>query len=839
MTLIEYNPQEIEARWQKKWAHDGLYRSVVDTTRPKFYALTMLPYPSGNLHIGHWYAMTPSDARARYMRMRGYNVMFPMGFDAFGLPAENAAIERNIHPQKWTYANVENMRKQLKSMGAMFDWEREAVSSDPEYYRWTQWFFIQFFKKGLAYKKLSPVDFCPHCNTTLAREQVQGDDRHCERCGTPVIKKNLDQWFFKITDYADELLDFSAIDWPERVVTMQTNWIGRSEGAHVVFKTERGDELPVFTTRPDTLWGATFMVMAPEHPLVAEITTDEQRKAVDAYVKDAARASDIERESAEREKTGVFTGAYAINPVNGERIPIWVADYVLMTYGSGAIMAVPAHDERDFAFARKFGLPIIPVIQPEGVPDLDGATMPESYVGPGVMVNSGLFNGTKVNDEKGRKNPGIAKVIDWLDGQGIGHEAVNYRLRDWLISRQRYWGAPIPMVLCPVCGIVPVPDEELPVLLPEDVAFMPTGESPLKLHPTWKVVTCPQCGGQAERETDTMDTFMCSSWYNYRYLSPHDADYPFDREEAAYWLPVDLYTGGIEHATMHLLYTRFFTRAMRDCGVFEGIEPMDPERQPASMFSEPMTRLYNQGIILGEDREKMSKSRGNVIDPDDLVARYGADTVRAYLMFAFKWDQGGPWDSQGINGVVRWLNDVWALVAEPGGAPDGKQADAAGVRALRRKVHQTIKRVTQDMEDFGFNTAIAALMELKNTMQGYRGTPVVHSSAWNEALRAMLLMMAPFTPHLAEELWAQVGGVYSIHQQAWPVADPAIAAEDEITLVVQINGKVRDRVTLPASVGEDAAKAAALASQKVQEQLSGKPPRQVIYVPGRLVNIVK
>ncbi len=839
MTAKEYKPQEIEARWQKKWAHDGLYRSLVDTARPKFYALTMLPYPSGNLHIGHWYAMTPSDARARYMRMRGYNVMFPMGFDAFGLPAENAAIERNIHPQKWTYANIENMRKQLKSMGAMFDWEREAVSSDPEYYRWTQWFFIQFFKKGLAYKKLSPVDFCPHCNTTLAREQVQGDDRHCERCGTPVIKKNLDQWFFKITDYADELLDFSAIDWPERVVTMQTNWIGRSEGAHVVFETERGDELPVFTTRPDTLWGATFMVMAPEHPLVAEITTVEQRKVVDAYVKNAARASDIEREFAEREKTGIFTGAYAINPVNGERIPIWVADYVLMTYGSGAIMAVPAHDERDFAFARKFGLPIIPVIQPEGVPELDGATMSECYVGPGVMVNSGPFNGTKVNEEKGRKNPGISQVIDWLDGQGVGHEAVNYRLRDWLISRQRYWGAPIPMVLCPVCGIVPVPDEELPVLLPEDVAFMPTGESPLKLHPTWKIVTCPQCDGQAERETDTMDTFMCSSWYNYRYLSPHDADYPFDREEAAYWLPVDLYTGGIEHATMHLLYTRFFTRALRDCGVFEGIEPMDPERQPASMFSEPMTRLYNQGIILGEDREKMSKSRGNVIDPDDLVARYGADTVRAYLMFAFKWDQGGPWDSQGINGVVRWLNDVWALVAEPGGAPDGKQADVEGVRALRRKVHQTIKRVTQDMEDFGFNTAIAALMELKNTMQAYRGTPVARSDAWNEALRAMLLMMAPFTPHMAEELWAQIGGVYSIHQQAWPIVDEAIAAEDEITLVVQINGKVRDRVTLPADVSEDAAKAAALASQKVQEQLNGKPPSQVIYVPGRLVNIVK
>ena len=831
-----YNPQEIEARWQKKWEEDGLYRSVIDTSRVKYYALTMLPYPSGDLHIGHWYAMAPSDARARYMRMRGYNVLFPMGFDAFGLPAENAAIQRGIHPRKWTYSNIEKMRRQLRSMGAMFDWEREAITSDPEYYRWTQWFFLQFYHNGLAYRKMSPVDFCPQCNTTLAREQVKGDDRVCERCGTPVIKKNLEQWFFRITKYAEELLDFSKIEWPERVIAMQKNWIGRSEGAEVIFKTERGDELPVFTTRPDTLWGATFMVMAPEHPLVLEITTDERRAEVEAYIEQAARTSDIEREAADREKTGVFTGAYAINPVNNERIPIWVADYVLMTYGSGAIMAVPAHDQRDFEFARRYGLEVRVVIQPEGE-ELDGATMEQAYDGPGVMVNSGPFNGTAVTEEKGRKNPGISAVIDWLEEQGIGREAINYRLRDWLISRQRYWGAPIPIIYCKKCGTVPVPEEDLPVILPDDVEFMPTGESPLKFHEGFRYTTCPQCGGEAERETDTMDTFMCSSWYQYRYLSPHYDKGPFDPREASYWLPVDQYTGGIEHATMHLLYTRFFTKAMRDCGVFEGVERMDPEHQPESMFDEPMTRLYNQGIILGEDREKMSKSRGNVVDPDDLVATYGADAVRAYLMFAFKWDQGGPWDSQGINGVVRFLNDVWALVTEPLKSPEG-EAPAEDVRALRRKVHQTILRVTTDIEEFGFNTAIAALMELKNTMQRYRTTPVARTEAWDEAVRTLLLLLAPFTPHIAEELWARIGGEYSIHQQPWPVADEEIAAEEMITIVVQVNGKVRDRITVPAGTDEETVKARALASEKVQAYLDGKSPRKVIYVPGRLVNIV-
>ncbi len=837
----EYHPQEIEQHWQQRWEADGLYRAQVDPGRPKHYALTMLPYPSGDLHIGHWYAMAPSDARARYMRMRGYNVLFPMGFDAFGLPAENAAIKRRIHPREWTYANIQNMRRQLRSMGAMFDWKREAISSDPAYYRWTQWFFIQFFRNGLAYKKMAAVDFCPTCNTTLAREQVWGEDRHCERCNTPVIKKDLEQWFFRITRYADELLDFSGIEWPERVVTMQKNWIGRSEGAQVTFRTEAGHELPVFTTRPDTLWGATFMVMAPEHPLVSAIVTPEQRAAVEEYALQAARATDIDREAAGREKTGVFTGAYAINPVNGERIPIWVADYVLMTYGSGAIMAVPAHDERDFAFARQYGLEVRVVIQPPGQ-TLDGATMPEAYAGSGVMANSGPFDGTPVTDEKGRRNPGISRVIDWLQQQGIGQEAVNYRLRDWLISRQRYWGAPIPMITCPACGIVPVPEDQLPVLLPEDVEFMPTGESPLKLLESWRYTACPQCGGSAERETDTMDTFMCSSWYQYRYLSPDYDRYPFDPEEGSYWLPVDQYTGGIEHATMHLLYTRFFTRAMRDCGILEPVKPMDPDRQPASLFSEPMTRLYNQGIILGEDREKMSKSRGNVVDPDDLVQKYGADVVRIYLMFAFKWDQGGPWNSKDIAGPSRFLRDVWALIVEPlADRPEDPAATApeAAIRVLRRRVHQTIHRVTADLETFSFNTAIAALMELKNTLRDFRATPVAHTSAWEEAVKTLLLLLAPFAPHIAEELWARSGYPYSIHQQAWPTFDPAAAAEDLIELAVQVNGKLRDRVVVPAEAGEEAIREAALSSEKVRAALDGAAPRKVIIIPGQLVNVVR
>ncbi len=824
----EYDYAVIEKKWQQRWEEDRLYRAVIDHSKPKHYALTMLPYPSGDLHIGHWYAMTPSDARARFKRMQGYNVMFPMGFDAFGLPAENAAIKKGVHPKEWTYKNIERMRKQLRSMGAMFDWEREAISSDPEYYRWTEWFFIQLFKHGLAYRKESPVDWCPTCNTTLAREQVWGDDRHCERCGTPVVKKNLEQWFFRTTKYAEELLDFSALDWPERVRVLQTNWIGRSEGASVIFHTEDGDPMEIFTTRPDTLWGATFMVLAPEHPLVDKITTSEQREAVEAYKMQAARASDIEREAADREKTGVFTGGYAINPVNGARIPIWIADYVLMSYGTGAIMAVPAHDQRDFEFARKYGLEIIPVIQPADEdgnpvePLLDGATMTEAYTGGGVMINSGPFDGTRVTDEKGKKNPGIRAVIEWLEEKGIGKGTVNYKLRDWLISRQRYWGAPIPMIYCEKCGWNPVPEDQLPVVLPDDVEWKPTGESPLKLHPTWKHTTCPVCGGPAERETDTMDTFMCSSWYHLRYLSPHYDKGPFDPEEYDYWMPVDTYTGGIEHATMHLIYTRFFHKACRDMGITKG--------------PEPMIQLRNQGMVLGEDNEKMSKSRGNVVAPDDLVQLYGADTVRAYLMFFARWDQGGPWDSHGIEGSARWVRRTWNLITDPP-AP-GKASDEVR-RSLRRKVHQTLQKVTRDFEHFEFNTIISALMELLNEMSRAAKAGAVGSPEWDEAVDYYLRMMAPVCPHITEELWTEVlGKPYSIHTQSWPELDEEALRVDEITLVVQVNGKVRDRITVPADVDEETAKATALASAAVQRHLGGREPRKVIYVPGRLVNIV-
>ncbi|MBA4383715.1 MAG: leucine--tRNA ligase [Anaerolinea sp.] len=808
-----YNPNEIESKWQKKWEDDHLYESNIDESKPKFYALTMLPYPSGDLHIGHWYAISPSDARARYKRMNGFNVMFPMGFDAFGLPAENAAIKRQIHPKTWTYANIDKMRKQFKTMGAMFDWRREMISSDEKYYRWTQWFFIQLYNKGLAYRKLSPVDWCPNCNTTLAREQVWGDDRHCERCGTPVIKKDLTQWFFRITNYAEELLRYDDIDWPERVKTLQTNWIGKSEGALVTFKTEAGDPLEIFTTRPDTLWGVTFMVLAPEHPLVQKLTTPEHQAEVEQYILDSTRQTDIQRESSDKVKTGVFTGGYAINPVSGEKIPVWIADYVLMTYGTGAIMAVPAHDQRDFEFARAFKLPIKVVVQPAGVSLIDADDMTASVPAVGTLVNSGVLSGTPGDQS-------IKKAVEHVQKIGVGKGSTNYRIRDWLISRQRYWGAPIPMVYCPTCGTQPVPEDQLPIVLPEDVEWKPTGESPLKLHPTWRLTTCPKCGGKAERETDTMDTFMCSSWYPMRYLSPDYDKGPFDPKEYNYWMPVDVYTGGIEHATMHLLYVRFFHKALRDMGITEG--------------NEPMLQLRNQGMVLGEDSEKMSKSRGNVVAPDSLVQSYGADTTRAYLMFFSRWDMGGPWSSGGIDGTSRWLRRLWTTVLEP--VQTGKPGDEA-VKALRRKVHQTLKAVTKDYETFEFNTIVSGLMELLNEMVRAKAE-LYGSPAWNEAIEIYLKMLAPVTPHISEELWQHIGKPYSIHTQSWPKVDEAAAAEDEITLVVQVNGKLRDRIVVPAGISDDDARKIALDSESVKKTLEGKAPRQVIYVKGRLVNIV-
>jgi leucyl-tRNA synthetase len=768
------------------------------------------------------------------------------------------------------------------------------------------------------------VDFCPHCNTTLAREQVWGEDRHCERCGTPVIKKDLEQWFFRITRYADELLNYEGMDWPDRVRVLQTNWIGRSEGASVVFKSGQGDPIEVFTTRPDTLWGATFMVLSPEHPLVEKLTTPDQRKEVEAYKKQAARQSDIEREAVDKEKTGVFTGGYAVNPVNQSNIPIWIADYVLMTYGTGAIMAVPAHDERDFAFAVKFGLPIIPVIdRPDGVsksfvfpgsvregfeaalkaaglefhsdPATDGlfvmlqrgqvdayVTLMRQYLQPenwneivggrwlfvfddeireldsvksdqeilarckaiyppvssnrtamemlnslpfyrdtlfhagyGTMIHSGEFSGTPGEVAK-------EKVTGWLKTGGLGDFAVNYKLRDWLISRQRYWGAPIPMVYCQKDGWNPVPDNDLPVLLPDDVEWKPTGESPLKLHPTWKNNPCPVCGEPAVRETDTMDTFMCSSWYHLRYLSPWYAEGPFDEAEYNYWMPVDTYTGGIEHANMHLLYTRFFHKALRDMQITEG--------------PEPMVQLRNQGMVLGEDHEKMSKSRGNVTAPDDLVRRYGADAVRSYLIFFAKWDMGAPWNRSGIEGTSRWLKRVWTLFTEKGSGQ--AHASPETLKVLRRKGHQTLKQVTHDYEQFEFNTIVSGLMELLNEMYrageaGAAGTP-----EWSEAVDTYLRMLAPVCPHIAEELWAVLGKPYSIHTQSWPKVDEAATREDEITIPVQVNGKLRDRLVFPADASEEEIKAAVMASQTIQKYLEGKTPKKVIVVQKKLVSIV-
>jgi leucyl-tRNA synthetase len=773
----------------------------------------MLPYTSGDLHIGHWYAMAPSDVRARYIRMRGFNVMFPMGFDAFGLPAEEAAIKHGIHPHRWTMANIEHMRGQLKSIGAMWDWEREMISCDPSYYKWTQWFFLKFYQHGLAYRAMAAVDWCPHCNTSLAREQVWGDDRHCERCDTPVVKKDLEQWFFRITKYADELLDFSKIDWPEPVRIMQTNWIKRSEGLTFDLGIEGSSKkIPVFTTRPDTIFGVTFAVLSPEHPLVAELTTPERREEIEAYQHNARRLSEIDRLSTKREHSGVFTGTYAINPMNGEKVPLYIADYVLMTYGTGAIMGVPGHDERDFDFARRHDLPIPVVIAP---PDWDGKPLDVAYIGEGTMVNSGRFNGLPSVE-------GWKAIADEMEQKGVGHRDVQYRLRDWLISRQRYWGAPIPIIYCDHCGMVPVPEDQLPVLLPEDAEFLPTGDSPLKRHAAFVNTTCPKCGGPATRETDTMDTFMCSSWYHMRYTSPGYDQGPFDPLRYKYWRPVDQYTGGIEHATMHLMYTRFFTKACRDIGILD--------------HDEPMTRLYNQGMILGEDNEKMSKSRGNVVNPDEYVNTMGADTMRAYLMFIGPWDAGGPWNSRGIEGVHRFLRRVWDVVTS---TPKvfAQQPGQAEVAELRRITHKTIRRVTDDLEGFRFNTMIATLMEFNNYLLKAQQTPAVQSEAWDEAKRTLVLLLAPTAPHLSEELWERLGGAYSVHNQPWPQWDEAAAADEMVTLVVQVNGKVRDRLSVPAGISEAEARNLAWASPKVQQHLAGKEAK-VIYVPEKLINLV-
>ncbi len=815
---MSYNPQAIEQKWQQRWEDDRLYKAADDDPHPKWYALSMFPYTSGDLHIGHWYAEAPADVHARFKRMQGYNVLHPMGFDAFGLPAENAAIKRGIHPSTWTMQNIANMRRQLKSIGAIYDWTREVITCLPEYYRWTQWFFLKLYEAGLAYRGKAPVNWCPHCQTVLANEQVVGEGV-CERCETPVIRRDLEQWFFGITRYADELMQHDGLDWPERIKSMQRNWVGKSVGAEIAFALDHPGveetEIRVFTTRPDTTFGVTFMVLAPEHPLVAKLTTPDKRAEVEDYIARSRRQTEIERLSTEREKDGVFIGAYVKNHLNGESVPIWIADYVLLSYGTGAVMGVPAHDERDFAFAQKYNLPIRVVVAPPG---WQGEELEQAYVEPGTMVNSGQFDGLT-------SKQGARAITDFLEKKGQGKPAVSYKLRDWLISRQRYWGAPIPMIYCPDCGIVPVPEKDLPVLLPEDAEFKPTGESPLKYNEGFVNTTCPRCGGPAQRETDTMDTFMCSSWYFFRYTSPHCDTAAFDTEKARHWLPVDLYTGGAEHAVMHLFYARFFTKAMRDMGLID--------------FGEPFIRLFNQGVIIVE-RQKMSKSKGNVITPDEYVSELGADAVRAYLMFVGPWEQGGEWNDSGISGISRWLNRIWNLVTggyeqkTPEQVPDTEQAQ----RALSRVTHQTIRKVTEDLEKLRFNTMIAALMEFSNYLTKVRDIGAVAVSDWNESIRTLMLLLAPTAPHLAEELWQQTGHDYSIHNQQWPVWDAELASDEEITLVVQVNGKLRDRIIVPASTTEVEAIQIAAESTRVKPYLEGKEALKKIYVPGTLVNIV-
>ncbi len=816
--IDRYDPQEIESKWQQRWEKDRLYQVSDDDPRPKWYALTMFPYTSGDLHIGHWYAMAPSDVHARFKRMQGYNVLHPMGFDAFGLPAENAAIQRGIHPFTWTMQNVENMRRQLRSIGAIYDWSREVVTCLPEYYKWTEWFFLKLYEAGLAYRGKAPVNWCPKCQTVLANEQVLGGG-FCERCGTAVIRRDLEQWFFRITRYADELLNFDGIDWPERIQIMQRNWVGRSEGTEISFALDHPGtpekEIRVFTTRPDTTFGVTFMVFAPEHPLVSVLTTPNKKAEVDAYIERSRRLSEIERLSTEKEKDGVFTGAYCTNRLNGEKVPIWVADYVLLSYGTGVVMGVPAHDERDFLFAKKYHIPIRVVIAPPG---WQGEELEEAYIEEGTLVNSGQFDGLP-------SQQGIEAISDFLEEKDWGRRTISYRLRDWLISRQRYWGAPIPMVYCDKCGIVPVPEEDLPVLLPEDAEFRPTGESPLKYHEQFVNTTCPRCGGPGKRETDTMDTFMCSSWYFLRYASPKSDNAPFDDDKIKFWMPVDLYTGGAEHAVMHLLYSRFFVKALRDMGIVN--------------FDEPFIRLFNQGIIIAE-KQKMSKSLGNVITPDEYVSELGADAVRAYLMFLAPWEQGGEWNDSSISGISRWLNRIWQLVL--GGYQTDQKAMPESTKTaekeLARITHQTIRRVTQDVEKFRFNIMLSALMEYTNYLASVKETGAISTPAWEESIAVLLRLLAPTAPHLTEELWERTGRQYSVHNQPWPQWDEELAKDEEITLVVQVNGKLRDREVVPASTTEVEARQIAAESTRVQPYLEGKEIIKVIYVPGRLINFV-
>ena len=849
--MNEYNPHDIEPRWQKVWAEEKLYEVTEDTSKPKRYVLEMFPYPSGDIHMGHVSNYTYGDVVARYWRMQGYEVLHPMGWDAFGLPAENAAIKHHSHPAKWTYANIDTQKASFKRMGFSFDWNRTVVACDPDYYRWGQWIFLKFWERGLVERRNSPVNWCPDCATVLANEQVI--EGRCWRCDSEVEKRDLTQWYYKITDYAQELLDdLDQLEgWPDRVKQQQANWIGRSEGAQVNFAlcdlegNPTDETIPVFTTRADTLFGCSFFVLAPEYAgLEALVAGTEYEKPVMEFAEAAKKVSALERAQGDRDKHGIFTGRYVVNPVNGEKVPIWVADYVVADYGTGAVMAVPCGDQRDFEFARKYDLPIIPIILSEDDPlyhklkDEQGRVVtevdwPEAYAAEGILVQSGPYTGMV----GGKHSPAEEAIVAELERTGKGKRSVEFRLRDWLISRQRYWGNPIPAVHCEHCGVVPVPEDQLPVLLPEDIDLA-AGET-LATHESFINTTCPKCGAPAKRETDTMDTFTCSSWYYMRYTDPHNSELPFDPAKANYWMPVDQYIGGIEHAILHLLYSRFFTKVLRDAGMLD--------------FDEPFTNLLCQGMVLDENGEVMSKSKGNVVSPEEMIAVYGADAVRAAVLFMGPPDKEKLWNEDGLAGMYKFLNRLWRQVYDlVGAAGEDTLYQAAGKKSakelaeeLNRERHRLVGKVVEDVERNNFNTAIAAIMELSNAVGNYLRAASAEERAQDAELAAfdreladvLVELMAPFTPHWSEELWhTPLGHDTSVHEQPWPEFDLALAAADEVELAVQINGKVKTRITVAADVAEEAIRETAL--EAVSKATEGKNVVKVIVIPDRLVNIV-
>lgn len=813
----QYLAAEIEQKWQERWAASDLYQTNDAADKPSYYCLEMFPYPSGNLHMGHVRNYSIGDVVARFKRMRGYNVLHPMGWDAFGLPAENAAIKHGVAPARWTKENIATMKRQFKQLGLSFDWDREVTTCLPDYYRWTQWLFLQFYQAGLAYKKEGRVNWCPSCQTVLANEQVV--DGACERCGTEVHKKALEQWYFRITDYADRLLaDLRLLDgWPKKVRTMQENWIGRSEGAMITFKLETGDDIEVYTTRPDTLFGATYLVFAPEHQLVEKLIAGKpEAEAVRAFADRMSHLTDLERTGDTAEKEGLPTGAYAINPINGAKIPVWVGNYVIADYGTGAVMGVPSGDQRDFLFAKKYDLPMIPVVSATGE-DVQAADMTEAYVEPGKLINSGAYTGMD-------NVAAMEAIVKALGEKEAGRKTVNYRLRDWLISRQRFWGAPIPIVYCDHCGTVAVPEDQLPVRLPEDVDFKPTGESPLNDAPDFVHATCPKCGGPARRETDTMDTFVCSSWYFMRYTDAQNTTLPFAKDKADKWLPVDQYIGGVEHAILHLLYARFFTKVLKDRGLVSA--------------EEPFKNLLTQGMVL-KDGAKMSKSKGNIVSPEDIMRTYGADTARLFILFAAPPERDLEWNDSAVEGCYRFLGRVYRFVQRYLAASEGG-GNPAREKELRYLAHTSLARITEDIDQrFNFNTAVSAIMELVNglyaAMDAYDDK---RSPAIDEATDILVHVLAPFVPHLAEELWAALGHEASVHLETWPQYDESALVQDEVEMVVQINGKVREHITVDVALSREEVAEQALADERVQALIAGKTVRKTIVVPKKLINFV-